>query len=85
VTADHSARCWGNNVYGQIGNGTSTAQTSAVAVKGLRDVTAIAAGNNTSCALLANGHLKCWGSDEFGQLGDGRTQDSSRPVNVVGF
>jgi len=79
------ARCWGNNVYGMIGNGTHNVATSAVRVKKLGTATFITAGSAHSCALLANGHAKCWGSDEFGQLGNGFTNDSSTPVNVTGF
>lgn len=85
VTADENARCWGNNVYGEIGNGTHNAQSSAVVVKRIRDAASISAGNNTSCAILTNGRIVCWGSNEFGELGNGTTNDSTLPVKVIGF
>jgi alpha-tubulin suppressor-like RCC1 family protein len=44
-----------------------------VAVSGLSDVVAIAAGAQHSLALLSNGTVMAWGDNERGQLGDGTT------------
>jgi alpha-tubulin suppressor-like RCC1 family protein len=81
-----TARCWGNNVYGMIGDGSQNVAASAHAVKQLRGVTVITAGGNHSCALLSTGHAKCWGQNEFGELGDGTSNnDRLTPVTVQGF
>jgi hypothetical protein len=55
-------------------------------VTGLTGVTAISAGEGTTCALLTNGTVDCWGYDEFGQVGNGSTMvDSPTPLAVSGL
>src|SRR2546430_10538083 len=72
---DGSVRCWGQNDYGQLGNGTvSSAQVSnatPVEVIGITTATAVTAGGYHACALLQNGSVRCWGQNDYGQLGDG--------------
>ncbi len=58
--------CWGLNLYGQLGNGTTTTSDVPVEVSGISNATAIAAGGYSSCALLSGGHVECWGYNEFG-------------------
>jgi alpha-tubulin suppressor-like RCC1 family protein len=63
---------WGENGLGQLGDGSTEEKSEVpVAVSGLSEVTAIAAGGNHSLALLRNGTVMAWGYDAFGQLGDG--------------
>ena len=49
------------------------------------EVTEIALGWQTSCALLTGGAIKCWGSNNEGQLGDGTTTTRNTPVDVSGI
>ena len=56
-----------------------------VAVSGLSEVTAIAAGSKDSLALLADGKVMAWGGNEYGQLGNGTNTDSNVPVEVSGL
>ena len=60
LLADGTARCWGRNNNGSVGDGTRETRFVPVPVCGLRDATAIAAGDQT-CALLRNGRVYCWG------------------------
>jgi alpha-tubulin suppressor-like RCC1 family protein/serine protease inhibitor ecotin len=80
-----SVRCWGNNNYGQLGNGTTTDNSTSVVVSGITTATAISAGYTHTCALLAGGSIRCWGRNSNGQLGDGTTTSSSTPVVVSGI
>jgi alpha-tubulin suppressor-like RCC1 family protein len=90
--SDHSCavvsggvQCWGNNRYGQLGNGITAWSTAPELVAGLTSgVTAVAAGQNHSCAVV-NGGLQCWGFNERGQLGNGSSTNSIAPVQVTGL
>jgi alpha-tubulin suppressor-like RCC1 family protein len=72
ILADGSVRCWGADTDGQLGDGAPEAGSSApVAVSLGQPATALTAGTNFTCALLADGSVRCWGNDAMGQLGDG--------------
>jgi alpha-tubulin suppressor-like RCC1 family protein len=77
-------QCWGDNTYGQLGNGNSTGpeqctafespcSTTPAPVVGLSRVVGIAAGGISVCALSKHGAVQCWGNNLDGQLGDGST------------
>jgi alpha-tubulin suppressor-like RCC1 family protein len=75
--------CWGENTLGQLGNGTTRSSTTAVAVRGLSHVTAVAVTDGYSCALRL-GAIYCWGNNPKGQLGDGlQPLGSTVPVRAL--
>ena len=87
--------CWGDNEYGQLGDGTVGKEydyiSVPVGVVGISDATAISAGRGYSCALHQTGTISCWGSNWYGRLGNGQSKgnwedtsaDSSVPVGVA--
>ncbi len=78
-----AAKCWGNNAYGELGNGTLVDSSVPVTVTGLTGgVTDIADGASHTCAVV-NAKAMCWGSNLTGQLGNGSTNDSTTPVTAI--
>jgi alpha-tubulin suppressor-like RCC1 family protein len=63
---------WGDNSLGSLGDGGSLERADLpVAVSGIGEVTAIAAGGEHALALLKTGKVMAWGDNEWGQLGNG--------------
>lgn len=86
VLADGTAKCWGQNIAGQLGDGTLIDRLTPVDVQGLgAAVSEIAAAGGHTCALTDADSVFCWGDNLAGQLGDGSTNDSTSPVAAVGL
>lgn len=90
LLADGTVRAWGENSFGQLGNGWAgggfyTGSTVPVPVPGLTGVTAIAAGGGSAYALRTDGSVWAWGDNSSGQLGNGTYIPSDVPVRVSGL
>jgi alpha-tubulin suppressor-like RCC1 family protein len=84
-----AAKCWGSNLDGELGNGSTTQQSNVpVFVQGLGSpgsgVQALAAGAFHTCALV-NGGVQCWGDNSHGELGNNSDAGSNVPVAVQGL
>jgi alpha-tubulin suppressor-like RCC1 family protein len=86
LLANGSVKCWGNNVEGQLGDGTTENRFAPVDVVGFSSgVAAISTGSANTCALTTAGGVKCWGSVSLGQRGDGTVITSTTPADVAGL
>jgi alpha-tubulin suppressor-like RCC1 family protein len=80
---------WGNNSFGELGDGTFTQHSSPVHTADVfsgAEITQIVAGGGISAALLSNGTVWTWGDNFFGVLGNGSTGGSHpMPGQVPGL
>ncbi len=82
--------CWGFNLIGELGNGTTIYADVPVAVVGLGGTGTLSgvaslSGDGGYCALLTSGGVDCWGVNSWGDLGNGTLTYSDVPVAVVGL
>ncbi len=82
--SDGRVYAWGDNFYGELGNGSTTNSTTPVPVSLPVGVTAtaIAGGGGTGFSIGSDGNLYGWGYNANGGLGDNSTSNSDTPVVV---
>ena len=85
VAANGSVWAWGDNTYGELGNGTTTSSYSPVQVSGLTGAWQVAAGEDFALALREDGTVWAWGDNGEGNLGDGTTVSHLVPEQVPGL
>ena len=82
VKTDGTLWAWGDNLSGQLGDGTTTDHSSPVQIGTATNWASVAAGVGHTVAIKTDGTLWAWGGNLYGQLGDGTTTDRSSPVQV---
>ena len=82
-----AARCWGLNLNGQVGNGSTTffsTVSTPAAVPSVTTEAGVTVGSSHSCARMEDATVRCWGDDTNGQMGDGAiVQQALVPVIPV--
>lgn len=75
--------CWGANGYGQVGvNSIEGKFTTPTKVSEDADWSAVAAGEDHTCALKESGALWCWGYNAYGQVGVGSRANQIAPLQI---
>ena len=85
VTPLHTIYCWGRNLGGSLGDGTTIDRLTPVAVSlpaGVL-VDSVSAGQDHACGLSTTGNVYCWGTNTFGQLGSGDANPRTTPTLVT--
>jgi alpha-tubulin suppressor-like RCC1 family protein len=78
VGSDGNLYAWGDNTYGQLGNGSSGGKTNVPVKVSLPPgvtPTAVASAGNSAYAIGSDGNVYAWGYNQFGALGIGSSAD----------
>ena len=79
---------WGNNSFGQLGNGSSGYRNIPICISDLenslkgKNITSIYSDDYTMIALDSEGKVHAWGFNEYGQVGDGSNEDRNTPICI---
>lgn len=73
LTDNGTVWAWGDNLYGQLGDGTYTTRAEPGQIVGLPPALSIGAGHAHAVAVSEAGEVWTWGFGHYGQLGDGTT------------
>ncbi|MFO0477358.1 MAG: T9SS type A sorting domain-containing protein [Bacteroidota bacterium] len=87
VKSDGTVWTWGQNLYGQLGNGNTTDSNVPVQVSGLTGITSAVAATGAFHvhALKNDGTVWSWGRNTYGNLGNNTIVDSNVPIQMTGF
>jgi alpha-tubulin suppressor-like RCC1 family protein len=82
------AYCWGQDGYGQLGNGGGAVDTQSPSavdttpIAGNKAFVQLSSGDDHTCGITADGVAYCWGWGYWGQLGNGGSADTQSPSAV---
>jgi len=82
IKTNGSLWCWGNNLFGQLGDRTYTDRNTPVQIMP-SGATSVSLGGSHTCAIKTNGSLWCWGANGDGELGDGTDTAKNTPVQIM--
>lgn len=87
LLTDATVKCWGNNIEGELGDGTATNSDVPVPVTGLTNVRGISEATEFNhCAWLPGGSVYCWGANGNHALGNAEDNFKALvPVAIPGL
>lgn len=83
--SDGTVWAWGDNTYGQLGDGTQINRNSPVEAAGVTGATTVSAGGFHSLAVTNNGSVWTWGYNGYGELGSGNQNNRPTPLPINNF
>lgn len=84
VNTNDRAWCWGDNVSGALGDGTTTMRLTPTKVSGTLSFAQLSTGTYWTCGTTTAGVGYCWGVNIAATLGDGTKVDRHVPTRIVG-
>ena len=81
--AGATGMAWGEDHFGELGDGSFMNTDLPSATAGLSGVAAVAAGGKHSLALMNDGSVMGWGANLYGQLCNGTVTRTNLPVPMV--
>ena len=85
VLDDGRVKCWGDNRWGQLGDGTNSNRSIPAFVTGATGVATVSNGTHGACLVTTSGAAKCWGHNGWGDIGNSTNNSSAVPVDVTGL
>ncbi|MCK7488541.1 MAG: InlB B-repeat-containing protein [Bacillus subtilis] len=89
LTTSHQVYTWASNNYGQVGNGTTTDQSTPLNITrffglvGAEHIVQVSAGDGHNIALSSTGRVFTWGYGIHGELGYGGTANRLTPTDIT--
>jgi alpha-tubulin suppressor-like RCC1 family protein len=83
VKSDGTLWSWGDNRFGELGNGNTTSSYSPAEVPSLSAIISVVSGGFYTLALRTDGTLWAWGFNADGELGDGTTTNELLPEEII--
>ena len=84
LDSDGNLLSFGDNTYGQLGNGTTDSGVEADAIVINDQIASVYSGENNFLAVSKEGRLYTWGKNEYGLIGTATTGNLLIPVNITG-
>lgn len=80
VASDATVQCWGDNMYGALGDGKQTSESpdAVVVAKDVKGAAEVVVDISRTCARTLGGDVYCWGDREFAKAGDGTLIDGHK-------
>lgn len=81
ITTNGDLYIWGNNEFGQIGDGTREQRSAPVKI--LSNVRSVSLNSHTTVAVTKNNELYAWGYNSSGEVGNGTIDFQLSPVKIM--
>ena len=86
VLANGSLQCWGENQYGQLGNGNVNATANVVTIESDgAPYVQVSPGAQHTCAIRSDGSVWCWGDNQTGRFHTSEQQLIQTPIRIEGL